>query len=153
MSAGQDILRVLLSEGVRVQRRADGSLALIPPERVTSAIIQLAKDAKPEIAAALDHLPAPGRCPICGDPTGWPEKTQLHCVTCGLIACERLDGAHDISKRRNVMPIELQCKTCGAAFTPTRAEIMAGPAVYRSCPSCRPQPTGDHLERPIAAKA
>ena len=49
------------------------------------------------------------------------------------------------------MPLEMRCKACGAAFTPTRAEIMAGPHIYRSCPACRPPPTDEHLERPPIA--
>jgi Zn finger protein HypA/HybF involved in hydrogenase expression len=51
------------------------------------------------------------------------------------------------------MPIEMVCKQCGQAFTPSRQEIMAGPAVYRYCPKCRPPADGDQLERPpIAAR-
>jgi hypothetical protein len=33
------------------------------------------------------------------------------------------------------------CRRCGAAFTATRADILAGPAVWRLCPACRgPEP-------------
>jgi hypothetical protein len=33
--------------------------------------------------------------------------------------------------------IELRCKACGVAFTPTKADIIRGPAWYRLCARCR----------------
>ncbi len=99
MSA-RDVLRAIWSSGVTVTTRPDGSLALVPSQRVTPDVLQLASTAKPEIAAVITELPAPGCCPICGDSTGWPNTAQLHCVACALLAAERL-GLHprDISKQ------------------------------------------------------
>ena len=95
--SGRDILRVLWSEGLRVTERPDGSLALIPPERVTADLLQLACDAKPEIAVVVAGLPAAGLCPVCGDPSGEPDLEQAHCGDCAVIAAERLGLARDIS--------------------------------------------------------
>jgi len=103
-----DVLRTLWGEGVRGPTRADGSLALAPSERATPDILQLARDAKAEIAARLATLPAPGRCPICGGSTGWGEidgSTTAHCVGCALIAAERLGlGPRYISPEIEVDP-------------------------------------------------
>lgn len=38
------------------------------------------------------------------------------------------------------MPIEMSCKQCGAKYVPSRKELIAGPALYRYCPGCRPVP-------------
>lgn len=86
---GRSALRTLWSYGVRVTKRADGSLALTPPENVTPELRQLAIDAKPDIAAVVAELPAHGRCPVCGTNTGHPDIEQLHCTDCALIAAER----------------------------------------------------------------
>lgn len=93
------VLRVLWSEGVRVAKRPDGSLGLIPSELVTPDILQLAKDAKPEIAAAMAALPSGGSCPICGSSTGHADLDQLHCVDCALIGLERVCAELDISPK------------------------------------------------------
>jgi len=34
--------------------------------------------------------------------------------------------------------IELTCRLCGAAYTPTREDLVRGPEVYHRCPACRP---------------
>ena len=81
---------MLWSEGVCVTKRADGSLALTPPERVTPDIRQLAKDAKPAIEAVVRFLPSPNCCQICGDPTEAFGKQLVNCTDCALIAAERL---------------------------------------------------------------
>jgi len=91
--SGRDILRVLWSEGLRVTERPDGSLALIPPERVTADLLQLACDAKPEIAVVVAGL-----CPVCGDPSGEPDLEQAHCGDCALLAAERLGYVRDIAQ-------------------------------------------------------
>lgn len=91
MSAGRDVLRVLWSEGLRVIVRPDGSLALTPPALVTADLVQLARDAKPEIESVVRALPEPNRCDICGDPDGWNDgKTQTRCTTCVQLAADRL---------------------------------------------------------------
>ena len=33
--------------------------------------------------------------------------------------------------------IALACRTCGSEFTPTREDVVRGPAHYRTCPTCR----------------
>jgi hypothetical protein len=33
--------------------------------------------------------------------------------------------------------VEVVCRRCGAAFTADRADILAGPEVWRLCPACR----------------
>jgi hypothetical protein len=38
------------------------------------------------------------------------------------------------------MVIELTCQACGAAFVPTREDVLKGPGWYRRCPSCRTPP-------------
>lgn len=86
----RDALRTLWAEGVRVNRRDDGSLALAPAARVTPDLLTLANTAKPEIARLVAALPAPGRCPICGARTGWRHQTQIHCVACARLAAHRL---------------------------------------------------------------
>src|SRR4051812_29048058 len=101
MSA-RDVLRVLWGESVRVTRRDDGTLALVPIERVTPDVLQFARDAKPEIIELLATLPAPGRCPICGDQNGWLDlngSTTAHCVTCAQIAADRYLEECDISRK------------------------------------------------------
>ena len=96
--AGRDILRVLWSYGLRVIVRPDGSLALTPPELVTADLVQLAKDAKPEIEPVVRQLPAPNACEICGSSDGWRDgKTETHCGDCALLAAERLGLMRDIS--------------------------------------------------------
>jgi hypothetical protein len=99
--AGVDVLRCLWAFGeVRVTTRADGALSLVPSANVTPELVQLAKDARAEIAAVVRELPAPGRCSICGAPTGWPEKTGLHCGDCMGIGLERvLAERGDISRK------------------------------------------------------
>jgi len=84
-SAAVIAIRPLLWYGIRIRRRDDGSLALTPSELVTPDVLELARAVKPEIEALLAELPAPGRCPICGDPTGWPDSTTAHCTQCALI--------------------------------------------------------------------
>ena len=37
--------------------------------------------------------------------------------------------------------IVLACVRCGVDFTPTRADLVLGPAHYRRCPPCRPPET------------
>jgi NAD-dependent DNA ligase len=87
---GRDVLRTLLGEGVRVQRRQDGSFGLIPSDRVTPDLLQLARDAKPQITAIVSTIPAPNACEVCGSPTGWNDgKTQTKCVGCASIVAER----------------------------------------------------------------
>jgi hypothetical protein len=39
-----------------------------------------------------------------------------------------------------VMAIELTCRICGKPYTPTKADIQAGPETYHRCPTCRPDP-------------
>lgn len=85
--AGRDVLRVLWGEGVRVTY-VDSVPRLTPPELITPEILGLATFAKPEIIAVVRDLPAPGRCPICGDPHNDP-GAQAHCTDCSLIAFER----------------------------------------------------------------
>jgi hypothetical protein len=36
------------------------------------------------------------------------------------------------------MPLELQCRQCGAYYVPTKADVLSG--VYRLCESCRKPP-------------
>ena len=36
------------------------------------------------------------------------------------------------------MPLEFRCRVCGRLYVPDHADIVAGPAVYRRCPDCRP---------------
>ena len=36
-----------------------------------------------------------------------------------------------------LMPIEITCRRCGAAYVPTPDELRAGPEVYHRCPDCR----------------
>jgi len=36
------------------------------------------------------------------------------------------------------MPLEFRCRVCGRLYVPDHADIVAGPAVYRLCPDCRP---------------
>lgn len=36
------------------------------------------------------------------------------------------------------MPLEFRCLTCRRLYVPGHADIVAGPAVYRLCPDCRP---------------
>ena len=91
MSAGRDVLRVLLGEGITVTKRADGSLGLVPSERVTPELLDLARAAKPQITAIVAGLPAPNACEVCGEPTGWHDgKTQAKCVGCATVVTERL---------------------------------------------------------------
>lgn len=35
------------------------------------------------------------------------------------------------------MTLSLICNRCGASFDVEKAELLAGPAVYRTCPACR----------------
>ena len=44
------------------------------------------------------------------------------------------------------MPLEMTCRTCGAAFTPTGPDILAGPDTYWYCPSCRREQLGGYVE-------
>lgn len=98
MTPGVAVIRLLWCEGLRIRRRDDGSLALVPSELVAPDLLQLARDAKAEIEAAITALPAGGRCPICGEPNGWDEKTQLHCTACAEIAAARRRNTDDISQ-------------------------------------------------------
>jgi hypothetical protein len=41
---------------------------------------------------------------------------------------------------RRTQRLTLTCKVCQAEFTPSRAELVAGPSVYRVCPACRRAP-------------
>lgn len=49
------------------------------------------------------------------------------------------------------MAIEMTCKGCGQAFTPSRAEILQGPVIYRLCPECREPRDEDAIDEPAAA--
>lgn len=86
---GRSALRTLWSYGVRVTKRLDGSLALTPQENVTPELRRLAIDAKTDILVIVFDLPAPGRCPICGDETGHDDKHQLNCTDCALLTVDR----------------------------------------------------------------
>ena len=35
------------------------------------------------------------------------------------------------------------CRRCGQEFAPSRAEILAGPAIWHLCPDCRRTDAGD----------
>lgn len=105
------MLRLIWAEGVTVTTRTDGTLALVPTERVTADIVQLARDAKPAIAELMATLPAAGCCPICGASTGWGEidgSTTANCVSCALIVAERLGlGRKHISPEPSPIPPNL----------------------------------------------
>ncbi len=97
------MLQILWCEGVRVTKRPDGALALIPTEAVTDKVLQLARDSKPEIETRVQALPAPGRCPVCGAPNGWADidgSDTAHCVTCTTIAVDRLLGIRKATDTR-----------------------------------------------------
>jgi len=47
------------------------------------------------------------------------------------------------------MPLEVSCRTCGRYYAPSTGDILSG--IYRLCPSCRPQPDGEQVERPSIA--
>jgi hypothetical protein len=36
------------------------------------------------------------------------------------------------------MLIEITCRRCGQAYTPTVDDFRRGPEVYQRCPACRP---------------
>jgi hypothetical protein len=39
---------------------------------------------------------------------------------------------------RGAYQIELHCRVCVKSYTPTRADVLAGPEVYHRCLACRP---------------
>jgi hypothetical protein len=39
--------------------------------------------------------------------------------------------------------LELDCRDCGRTYPPTRADLLAGPDVYRVCPTCRDKEDDD----------
>ena len=47
------------------------------------------------------------------------------------------------------MPLEVVCRECKQPYTPAPGDVLSG--IWRLCPACRPQPTGEHQERPRAA--
>ena len=83
------LLRDFWRLGVRVQLHED-RFRLVPPGIAPESLRHVLREHRSDVAALVLELPAPGRCPICSDPTGWPEKTQLHCTDCALSAAERL---------------------------------------------------------------
>ena len=44
------------------------------------------------------------------------------------------------------MTMEMTCRTCGEPFTPTGADIIAGPDTSWSCPSCRREQLGGYVD-------
>jgi len=44
------------------------------------------------------------------------------------------------------MSLEMTCHTCGADFTLTSADVIAGPDTYWYCPACRRLQTGGYVE-------
>jgi len=42
--------------------------------------------------------------------------------------------------------METTCRTCGAAFTPTGADIIAGPDTYWYCLACRREQLGGYVD-------
>ena len=94
-----------------IRDRTDGTLALVPTERVTADIVQLARDAKPAIVELMAALPAPGHCPICGASNGWGAidgTTTAQCVSCALIAVNRfLEAERYISPEPSPITLNL----------------------------------------------
>ena len=44
------------------------------------------------------------------------------------------------------MALTMTCRTCGAAFTPTAADIVAGPDTFWYCLPCRREQSGGYVE-------
>ena len=44
--------------------------------------------------------------------------------------------------------IALACRACGNEFTPTRDDVMRGPAHYRTCPTCQLANGSGHAPAP-----
>lgn len=87
--AGRDVLRLLFAEGVRVVMREDGPRLIAEPGcEITPDVIELARQAKPEILPIVAELPAPGRCRICGWQGIWKSAEAL-CSVCACRANER----------------------------------------------------------------
>jgi len=92
MSAGADLLREFWRRGVRIEVVND-RFRLSPPGVAPETLRILLREYRSEIQALLGQLPAPGQCPICGDPTGWGPvdgSTTGHCVDCATIAADRV---------------------------------------------------------------
>jgi hypothetical protein len=98
----RDLLREFWGVGVRVYLGKDRFR--LSPRGVADGKLRYALTAyAPDVAALLEQLPAPGRCPICGDPHDDTDKSQAHCVPCATIAARRMGlmptlPAQDISK-------------------------------------------------------
>lgn len=97
MTAGVDLLREFWRLGVVVELAAD-RFRLRPAGVAPDKLRETLREYRPEVSAILEQLPAPGRCPLCGTETGHPDKQQLRCTHCALIAAERRrNGSPDIS--------------------------------------------------------
>jgi hypothetical protein len=90
VSVARETIRQLWRLGVRVQ--TDGErFRLTPPGVVPEDIRAQLRSNRGEIAALLTQLPAPDRCQICGESTGWDDgKLLANCTACALVAAERV---------------------------------------------------------------
>jgi hypothetical protein len=96
MSAARDLLRRLWALGVRVHPAGD-RFRLTPAGATPAELRELLKTHRADVAALLAQLPAPGRCQICGDPTGWNDGRLLaNCTNCALAAFERAFSGVDL---------------------------------------------------------
>jgi hypothetical protein len=85
MSHARDLVRELWKYGVRVESVGD-RFKLTPAGVAPDELRDRLRAHRHEVTTLRSQLPTGGRCPICGDPNGWPEKTGLHCTACALIA-------------------------------------------------------------------
>ena len=88
--AAAEVVRGFWRAGIRL--RADGGrICLTPGDSVTAEMSARLAAHHADVLLLLETLPAPDRCRICGDATGWAEgRMHAHCTACALVAAERI---------------------------------------------------------------
>src|SRR3954470_19330663 len=90
MNRGREVLRELWAAGVRVELCGE-RFRLTPLGLAGDDLRDRLRAHRADVAAIVRQLPAPDRCQICGDPTGWNDgKLFANCTRCALVAAERV---------------------------------------------------------------
>ena len=108
------------------------------------ALLALLRTREPVAATALQNR---NRGPVeaTKPPAGWDGALCAGCRWeryCGVLGPRRRAPLTARARRGRRHPkglpmIELRCRRCGAPFTPTKADLVKGPAWYLLCASCR----------------
>src|SRR5688500_592586 len=89
MTTAKQVIRALSAVGVRIELAGD-RFKLVPAGVASDDQRQRLHEHRTDVKSIIEDLPAPDRCRICGDPTGWHDgKTLANCTHCALASAEQ----------------------------------------------------------------